>query len=272
MELTDDQIAEALYAKRREVYYANEARLQAEERARRRAVFQGPWTAEQMHDFVIHRAHTDPRCGFSTRDRDERPEFELDDQCRDAIMALCLYFTNDPRFEALRIMVDGEEVPLNFKLGKGILLAGPKGTGKTSIMRLFNRNKRACYELVGCKNLVKAYNTSGEKGGYGALTMYEGPLLVVKGEEYFYQEKLGVCFEDLGTEEEGSHYGSKLNVMRYLIEMRYDAKLPYWMTHGTTNLDVRDKDLMERVYGERAVDRMTEMWNVIYVGGESRRR
>lgn len=275
--LTEQEEEAALENARREKYYADEQRNEYERRKKRYDAFMGPWTAGMMLDYVCTRAEHDKRMRFRTEVGDGRPEFVLDDQCKNVIRALCYYFTGDVRFEQLCLkggkicLMNGEEdeVPLNWKLSKGILLGGPKGTGKTSIMRLFNRNKRFCYELFDCRELAKKFaNSRQDQGGYEAVSLFEGMLMMPKCEENFYNEKFGVCFEDLGSEEEANHYGNKVNVIAHLIQARYTNNIPFCMTHMTTNLG---KDRIKDVYGERVLDRMKEMFNWIPVDGVSRR-
>lgn len=270
IELTELETAMALDKCRREKYYENEAQIKYIAEKKRRDFFMGPWTAEQMLDFIFHRAVNDRTMRFSKNNgADGFPVFKLDADNVDVIQALCFYFTNDERFEHLA-KNDGTPsgTPLGYKLKKGIMLAGPKGTGKTSIMRLFNRNKRNCYELFSCRDVAGKFSMHGDNGGYDAIAFLERILLPAKCESNFYNDKFGVCFEDMGTEEIGSHYSKTLNTIAYLIQARYDNNIPFHLTHITTNLPFNE---IEGKYGERVADRIKEMSNVLMLDGVSRR-
>lgn len=260
----------ALDNARRDKYYADEQRLEYARKKKRYDAFMSPWNAAQMLDYICHRAKWDVHMRFHMEDsNDGRPEFVIDDQNVDVINALCLYFTNDPRFELLHMRLgDGVTRPCGYKLSKGILLGGPKGTGKTSIMRLFNRNKRYCYELFDCREVAAKFSKPGDAGGYKAIELLEGMLIMPKCEANFHNEKFGVCFEDLGTEEEAAWYGNKVNVLAHLLQGRYSNNIPFYMTHMTTNLAPAQ---IKTVYGERVYDRMKEMFNWMQIDGESRR-
>jgi len=58
----------------------------------------------------------------------------------------------------------------------------------------------------------------------------------------------------------------KENVIEEIIFNRYEAGLQFEYTHITTNLDA---DMIEKIYGERFIDRLREMCNVISIEGES---
>lgn len=185
------------------------------------------------------------------------PEYRVDESVKEAFMLLCFYFTNDARFEE-----SGE-----YSLKKGIMLAGNVGTGKTILMRIFSRNKRQCYEMIPCRKASDEYSEDGSE----MLHQYNNPIRSLLGTyEYFLQRELGVCFDDLGTETNPArYYGKDLNTMEMIILNRYDRRLPFNLTHFTTNLTWAE---IEQRYGTRVISRLNEMVNVIELSGNDRRK
>ena len=76
-----------------------------------------------------------------------------------------------------------------------------------------------------------------------------------------YGDKKFYCFDDLGVEPTGRHFGKDCNVMGEILLSRYDLFLSHkTKTHATTNLNA--KELEER-YGNRVRSRMRQLFNLI---------
>ncbi len=132
-------------------------------------------------------------------------------------------------------------------LTKGILLAGPVGCGKTSLLTLapFMVPHQRSYEVVSTRDLVWDYSRT----GYKVIEDY--------GSSGFF------CFDDLGVELIGRFYGKECNVMREVLLSRYDLfrqSKRKVKTHATTNLSEEE---LEEVYGVRVCSRMRELFNWI---------
>jgi hypothetical protein len=188
--------------------------------------------------------------------RDSIPGFQLTAHNQAIFNLLCLYFTNDPRFEA-----KGEELGYNYSLTKGLLLFGPVGCGKTTLMRLFARNPRQPFGVLAARHVATRFS---EQGPVGL-------------EVYFEAASTGVCFDDLGNEAMPvKHYGNETNALSDVLLARYDefqsGRLPGTMTHLTTNLPTMSEQQvdgtfslsMDQCYGNRVRSRMRELLNPIY--------
>lgn len=176
------------------------------------------------------------------------PGWAVDEVLAPVFDLLCAYFTKDQAFEA-----DGMD------LNKGLLLVGPVGCGKTTLLRLLMRNPRQGFGVVSCRQVAGRYQAEGADG----LAVYE--------EAHFSG---GVVFDDLGTETMPvKYYGTDCNAMGDVLLARYDrfqsGEMQGDYTHMTTNLAVgKPSDApgtltLYGLYGQRVVDRMKQMFNMI---------
>lgn len=140
---------------------------------------------------------------------------------------------------------------------KGIMLAGPVGCGKTEIMDFFKYNFYDSFIVVSCRELTYSYSKMGDE----AIKRYNGLIPFVDVHLSYGQNKVGVCFDDMGTEDDRKNYGNESNVMADVMLNRYDNKRNLIRkTHITTNLTT---DEMEQRYGSRVRSRMREMFNLV---------
>jgi hypothetical protein len=128
------------------------------------------------------------------------------------------------------------------------------------LVRHLTPHKRV-YEIIPCRNVVFSFNHLGFK----TIEDY--------GNDGFY------CFDDIGIEPTGKHFGVDSNVIGEILLSRYDlftrnlelASRSYRknpsakigkpiVTHGTTNLNA---DEIEERYGNRVRSRMRELFNLI---------
>ena len=155
-------------------------------------------------------------------------------------------------------------------LEKGILLTGPIGTGKTTLMSLLRLlSKHQLFMVKSCREVTFEFI----KEGYQVIQKYSTfsfarsyPI------EYDPRKPITYCFDDLGTESALKYFGNTCNVMGEVLLSRYDYFIANNMiTHATTNLSATE---LETLYGNRVRSRMREMFNLLSFdkGAEDKRR
>lgn len=167
---------------------------------------------------------------------------------KDAFTAICKWIVNDP---------------------KGLILSGNAGTGKTMLCQvmatdkfLHMTNKYNPWIFKKAQDFVAEWmDSSGimDRGyWYRLLKVYESETW-----------KAELVIDDLGQEAMGVCYGMREEVMEHVICERYRN----WQEKGvktiiTTNLSLDDLD---KRYGRRITDRISEMCAVVEFKGESNR-
>ena len=144
---------------------------------------------------------------------------------------------------------------LNIDLNKGIMLTGPVGCGKTSLMNLLRYFLPSAerHYLKPCYKIASEYTTE----GYAALSRYS---------DYAFhpgtRKPVTICFDDLGLEPPlVYHYKNPCNTMAETLFSRHDYFISDLMlTHITTNLNSQE---IEDRYGMRVRSRMRELFNVV---------
>ena len=140
----------------------------------------------------------------------------------------------------------------NLDLGKGILLVGPVGCGKTSLLNImkFLTPIEHKFSVKPCRDISFEFIND----GYEIIHKYS------KGKLYQSDPRI-YCFDDLGTENNLKYYGNECNVMAEIVLSRYDIfiskKIP---THITSNLSASE---IEAHYGLRVRSRLRELCNLI---------
>ena len=137
-------------------------------------------------------------------------------------------------------------------LRKGILLAGPIGSGKTSLMNLMKHLTPIEYKFY-----VKTCREVGFEfiqEGYQIIHKYSIGKL-------YHSEARTICFDDLGIENNLKYFGNDCNVMAEILLSRYDIYISKNIrTHLTTNLSASE---IETMYGNRVRSRLRSMCNLI---------
>lgn len=174
-------------------------------------------------------------------ERFDKP-FELDDYSIPVLEQCIYYFTDDERFQG--------------DLNKGLFITGNPGCGKTSLMKILARiNTKQPFALKSCKDISNGYSDN----GFPALEKYKNFLPIAKAQNYGF-EFAGWCFDDLGFEETGKHYGNTIEVMTDIMEAIYNREMMIGSIHITSNIS---GDEIEERYGNRIRSRMRQMFNMI---------
>lgn len=137
-------------------------------------------------------------------------------------------------------------------LDKGILLSGPVGCGKTTLMHLMKllTPMEHKFNIKPCRDISFEFIQE----GYEIIHKYS------RGKLYHSDPKT-ICFDDLGTENNLKYFGNECNVMAEIMLSRYDIFVSKKIkTHITTNLSASE---VETVYGNRVRSRLRNMINLI---------
>ncbi|WP_396188433.1 ATPase [Flavobacterium sp.] len=140
----------------------------------------------------------------------------------------------------------------NIDLEKGILLTGPIGCGKTSLMNLMKylTATEQKFFVKPCRDISFEFI----QDGYQIIHKYSIGKL-------YQSEPRTYCFDDLGTENNLKYFGNECNVMAEILLSRYDLFISKKLkTHLTTNLSATE---IEKQYGNRVRSRLREMVNLI---------
>jgi DNA replication protein DnaC len=170
------------------------------------------------------------------------PGFKVVPDDYEIIYKLLVYFLNDT----------SEAVKHNISFRKGILLSGPVGCGKTSLMNIIKHIKRQEERFImkSCRDISFEFI----QDGYSVIQKYSKQSFKIDIPKTY-------CFDDLGTEENLKYYGNDCNVMAEILLSRYDLFVSkHMLTHLTTNLNSSE---IEEIYGIRVRSRLREQFNLI---------
>ncbi|MGJ1193839.1 EutP/PduV family microcompartment system protein [Sphingobacterium siyangense] len=174
------------------------------------------------------------------------PNFMINEHNEKIINLLSLYFSGDDRFEQ-----DG------FSLQKGIMLVGPVGCGKTTIMKAFQINSNNPYAVTTARKISDSY-LSRENGGEYVINRYSN-LIAAHPQQNFGFSQIGLCIDDLGVETVKKNFGNEVDVVGDIIMNRYEHEL-FNTTHFTANIGGNE---IEQAYGPRIKSRLRQMCNFI---------
>jgi len=137
-------------------------------------------------------------------------------------------------------------------LNKGILLSGPVGCGKTSLLNLMKHLTPTEHKFIvkPCREISFEFI----KEGYEVIQRYSSGNKLNNGIKNY-------CFDDLGTENNLKYFGNECNIMGEILLSRYDLFInKKIITHITTNLSAGE---IENQYGNRVRSRLRAMLNLI---------
>ena len=170
------------------------------------------------------------------------PHFRIYPEDHELLLTLLVYALGDREGAEKR----------NLDLKKGILLNGPIGCGKTTLMTLvgyFFPPERQ-YQVKSAREISFEY----EKEGYDTIAKY-GKIHAGKPNAAIW------CFDDIGIEQPQKYFGNECNVLAEILLSRYELFVSKGIpTHVTTNLSATE---LESKYGNRLRSRMREMFNLV---------
>jgi len=189
-----------------------------------------------------HYDYEKARAAIETKGRELFPDFKIYEEDKNILRQLLCYFLQD----------DHTATELGINLNKGILLSGPVGCGKTSlisVMRFLEPTEKR-FIIRSCREVSFEFI----QNGYEVIHRYSH-------RSFYNHEPKTYCFDDLGTENNLKFFGNECNIMAEILLSRYDLFVSRnLVTHLTTNLSASE---IEAAYGNRVRSRMRELFNLI---------
>ena len=156
---------------------------------------------------------------------------------------------------------------LGLDYNKGLFFYGSLGRGKT--MTLLALRKYLISVNSRYHNIKKA---DFRLGTYWKSASELANLYAADGQtalEMYYDQDCCLFIDEMGREPNpANNFGTKLDVIQFLLQMRYDHRRTS-VTHITTNLTLEQ---IAAKYGSYIADRCLEMFNFIEFKGESLRQ
>jgi len=187
IQLTPEELQSIIYQAKLQKWQEQKAAMAGKIREQNMAIFSQPWTAERYRELIEWKA--------SVYHFKDGSSFTIDEDNEKVIEALCLYFTNDPRFAPYGKKHFNCD---NWSLEKAILLRGESGRGKTSLMELFAGNPKMSFEMVPAQVIRNRVKDIGDRVIHAYLLGRSEPA---GNYQCFYQTRIALCIDDFGIED-----------------------------------------------------------------------
>ena len=244
VELTPEEIEDAIYQAKAKKWGIEDSKKKEAELIALAKEAKRPWKAAEMMEHFQAAANKLVKLKGHEK-------FITDASNRTLIHDLCNYFSGDAGI---------------YKPERSMFIMGGVGTGKTTIMQAFSRNKKQCYRMASAIDMAEHVKNHGA----------ESWKIFLKGsashglESNFYQPFCGWLIDDMGTEEIVNDFGNKVDVIANIVFAISNDPARYGgCFHFTTNLN---KEMLEQRYGQRVMSRLRELCNVVALTGEDRRK
>ena len=147
------------------------------------------------------------------------------------------------------------------KTKKGLLVLGPVGVGKSTIMRKHLGNGTNSYDI---QNVTDPGNYQLEIRSNLQSGVCETQVVVSNQESQYPRQDIypiGVYIDDLGTDRSINRYGNIIDPIEFAIQHLYNKEIRLW---ANTNLNLEE---LTNKYGPRIVSRLKEMCYVVVLEG-----
>lgn len=146
---------------------------------------------------------------------------------------------------------------------KGLYIAGPTGTGKTTFCKILFSTLSNCVLRYAYSDRVYLYNTI-------CTTELQINKEYMKTGDYQDMKRSSLLIDDVGQSKEISYMGNRLDPIKEIVTERYD-NLKYTFTSFTSNYPINHRALTDQ-YGERVADRIQAMCNYYIINSKNFRR
>lgn len=202
--------------------------------------------------------------GITQLGKSRTADFRIDGSNSSAYVAISKWLVGDPTMECIDPRSGGI---IRGDLAKGLYIYGPTGVGKSWAMELASEAAQRLglgFEVGGFRRNLTWWNMRADKivasyASDGSLSRLCDP-----------SEVRCLCIQDFGSEPTSATFmGSRCEVVRQIVEARADHQGIF--THFTSNIPLRDREGLTRIYGERVASRLIGCCNYLEIGGEDRR-
>lgn len=146
---------------------------------------------------------------------------------------------------------------------KGLYIAGPTGTGKTTFCKILFATLSNCVLKFMYSDKIYHFNTI-------CTTELQLNKEYMRTGDFYYINRSSLFIDDIGQSKEVSYMGNKLDPIKEVITERYD-NLKYTFTSFTSNYPINHKSLIDQ-YGERVADRIQAMCNYYIINAKNFRK